>query len=94
MGLTHINLKDWHRLATSLNEVRKRDLGVLIPPNEDLIPELRAAIGKEGGLVENLIPVFGEPIRRAFEMVREVIADKHGPEYRDQLWARINQAED
>ena len=94
MGLTHITGKDWYRLATSLNEARKRELGELIPPNEDLLPEIRAAIGKDGGLVANLVPVFGEPIRRAFEMVRDVVSDKYGSEYRDQLWARINQTED
>ncbi len=94
MGIAHLQTQDWIRLATSLNEARKRELGELIPPNKDLIPAIRAAIGKEGGLVANLVPVFGEPIRRAFELFTDVLGDKYGPAYRDQLWTRINQTGD
>ena len=94
MGISHITTKDWIRLATSLNEARKQELGELIPPNEELIPEIRAAIGKDGGLVANLVPVFGEPIRRVFDLFRDVLANKYGADYRDQLWTRINQTGD
>lgn len=93
MALVDLSARDYTRLLSAFREASAhRDK--LLPNLDELIPAIRNAIGTEGDLVENLVPVFGEPIRRGFDLVKTILSNKYGQEYTDELWVRVNRKGD
>jgi hypothetical protein len=88
MALADLTPRDYAHLLFAFKEASKRK-DTLLPKLDELLPEIRKAIGTEGDLVENLVPIFGEPIRRGFDLVRSILGEKHGEAYTNDLWARL-----
>lgn len=88
MAFADLNVRDYMRLLTAFQEARTRDEKI-IPTRDELIPAIRQAVEKDGHLVDNMAVVFGEPIRRGFDLVRSLISEKHGDSYTTDLWERF-----
>lgn len=88
MALADLNPRDYYRLLNAFKEAHKRDT-VILPSFDELLPELRKAVDKDGDILANLTPVFGEPIRRGFDLVRDVLTEQHDADYADDVWARF-----
>lgn len=92
MAIADLNPRDYMRLFNAFKEARKRSVEI-VPSAEQLIPEIKNAVNKDGDLVDNLALVFGDSIRQGFDVVREVVVEAHGEEYTADLWSRFMRRE-
>jgi hypothetical protein len=88
MAISDLTSRDLYRLSQAFLEGRKRD-AKLIPSMDELMPAIKEAVNQDGDILDNLVPIFGEPIRRGFDLLREVIVEQHSEEYAEQLWDRF-----
>lgn len=88
MAIADLNARDYMRLYTAFKKAREID-ALRVPSLEELIPAIRKAVGQDGEIVDNLVPVFGDTIRPVFDTVRGLIVEKHGETYADELWDRF-----
>lgn len=82
------NPVDLPRLIASVNEARKRD--AFLPTWSELGPAISDALRRPGDLAEKLAPVFGDQIGRSLAVLREVLVERYGQAYADDLWERFN----
>ena len=87
-----LTTRDLIRLATSFPKARARSSE--IPPLGEVLPALKKALDSEGELLDNMVLVFGEPIRAGFDILRQVVGEDYSTEYADELWARFGQKGD
>ena len=88
MAFADLNFRDCYRLLNAFGEAHTR-APEIVPTWDELKPELAKAVVKEGDLLGHLTPIFGEPIRRGFDLVKDVLTEKHDAEYAEDVWARF-----
>jgi len=79
---------DVPRIIAAVNEARKRER--LLPTWAELGPALQQALKQPGELVDNLVPIFGIHIHRSIAVFRDVLVERYGAEYADDLWLRLS----